>query len=269
MESWPALKPGGLLIYSTCTFNPAENEENVSWFMEQTGAESLAVELPDGSSVVAVRMGIAEGYGFHPGKVKGDGFFISAIRKPTVARYDRGGFEGTQGTNTERGFQPGHGPLLRKGKKQGSRSLSKAFEWSEPVALFERGRIVMHDERIVALAADSELFGYIADRLPVVKPGTVIGEVKNNVLIPSHDLAMSVKLREGAWPIHPLGGEEALAYLRLEAPAVAGMPGGRVLLTHRGVALGFANNLGTRVNNGYPREWRIRMERGNGITEIL
>jgi 16S rRNA C967 or C1407 C5-methylase (RsmB/RsmF family) len=85
MESWPALRPGGLLIYSTCTFNPAENEENVSWFMEQTGAESVPVELPDGSPVVAVRSGNAEGYGFHPGRVNGDGFFIAAIRKPTEA----------------------------------------------------------------------------------------------------------------------------------------------------------------------------------------
>ena len=269
MDSWPALKPGGLLIYSTCTFNPSENEENVSWFMEHAGAESLTVELPEGSPVVAVSCGNAEGYGFHPGRVKGDGFFIAAIRKPTAARYNQGGEEVASWTDANGGLQSGQGSLLRKGRKQGNKSASQAFERSEPVALFDRSRIVMHDERIIALAADSELFGYIAERLPVVKPGTTIGEMKNNVLIPAHDLAMSVKLREGAWPNHPLGGEEALAYLRLEAPAASGMPRGRVLLTYRGVALGFANNLGTRVNNGYPREWRIRMERGNGITEIL
>jgi 16S rRNA C967 or C1407 C5-methylase (RsmB/RsmF family)/NOL1/NOP2/fmu family ribosome biogenesis protein len=269
MDSWSSLRPGGLLIYSTCTFNPAENEENVSWFMEQAGAESLTVELPEGSPVVAVRIGNADGYGFHPGKVKGDGFFIAAIRKPPEARYNLDRKEGASWKNAERGLQSGHGPLLRKGKKQANRSSSQAFERSEPVALFDRGRIVMHDERIIALAADNELFGYIAERLPVVKPGTIIGEMKNNVLIPSHDLAMSVNLRDGAWPSHPFSGEEALAYLRLESPAVVGMPRGRVLVTHRGLALGFANNLGTRVNNGYPQAWRIRMERGNGITEIL
>ena len=267
MDSWPALKPGGLLIYSTCTFNPSENEENVSWFMEHAGAESLTVELPEGSPVVAVSCGNAEGYGFHPGRVKGDGFFIAAIRKPPESQHDQAVDATESGSRPLRGLQSGH--LVRKGRKQGNKSASQAFERSEPVALFDRSRIVMHDERIIALAADSELFGYIAERLPVVKPGTTIGEMKNNVLIPAHDLAMSVKLREGAWPNHPLGGEEALAWLRLEAPAASGMPRGRVLLTHRGVALGFANNLGIRVNNGYPREWRIRMERGNGITEIL
>ncbi len=269
MDSWPALRPGGVLIYSTCTFNPAENEDNVSWFMEQTGAESLTIELPEGSPVVPVRYGNASGYGFHPGRVKGDGFFIAAIRKPAEAGYNKSGKEGASGTDAEGSQKAGHGLLLRKGRKQGSKSASQAFERSEPVAMFDRSRIAMHDERIVALAADSELFGFLADRLPVVKPGTVIGEVKNNVLIPAHDLAMSVKLRDGVWPRHSLSGEEALAWLRLEAPAAAGMPRGRVLLTYRGVALGFANNLGTRVNNGYPREWRIRMERVNGVTEIL
>lgn len=269
MESWPALRPGGLLIYSTCTFNPAENEENVSWFIQQAGAESITVELPDGSPVVPVRMGSAEGYGFHPGRVKGEGFFIAAIRKSTEARPDEGGSEGASWTKAERGLLSGQAPVLRKGKKQATRSSLQAFERSEPVALFDRSRMVMHDERIIALAADNELFGYIAERLPVVKPGTTIGEMKNNILIPSHDLAMSVKLREGAWPCHSLSGEEALAYLRLEAPAAADMPRGRVLLTYRGVALGFANNLGTRVNNGYPQAWRIRMERGDTVTVIL
>lgn len=269
MESWPALRPGGLLIYSTCTFNPAENEENVTWFIQQTGAESLAVELPEGSPVVPVRTGGAMGYGFHPGRVKGEGFFIAAIRKPQEARHDQGGSDGATWTKAERGLLSGRGPVLRKGKKQATRSSLQAFERSEPVALFDRSRMVMHDERIIALAADNELFGYVAERLPVVKPGTIIGEMKNNVLIPSHDLAMSVKLREGAWPCHALSGEEALGYLRLEAPAAAGMPRGRVLLTYRGVALGFANSLGTRVNNGYPQAWRIRMERGDAATEIL
>jgi NOL1/NOP2/fmu family ribosome biogenesis protein len=97
----------------------------------------------------------------------------------------------------------------------------------------------------------------------------MIGEVKKDSLIPAHDLAMSVKLRKEAWSRHELSGEEALAYLRLEAPSPSGMPPGRVLLTYRGAALGFANNLGSRVNNGFPQAWRIRMERGKQVTEIF
>jgi 16S rRNA C967 or C1407 C5-methylase (RsmB/RsmF family)/NOL1/NOP2/fmu family ribosome biogenesis protein len=269
MEAWPALRPGGLLIYSTCTFNPAENEENISWLIEQLGAESLAVDLPEGSPVVPVRWGRAEGYGFHPGRVKGDGFFIAAIRKSPGTRSDHGGNDAELRMNADRGLNSCRGPVMRKGKGGSSGSSSMAFERTEPVALFDRERMVMHDERIIALAADRGLFSYLAERLPIIKAGTMIGEMKKDVLIPAHDLAMSVKLREEAWPRHQLGGEEALAYLRLEAPSATGMPHGRVLLTYKGAALGFANNLGSRVNNGFPRAWRIRMERGNPVTEIL
>lgn len=41
-----SLKPGGLLIYSTCTYNTKENEENVAWICEELGAEVLKVDVP-------------------------------------------------------------------------------------------------------------------------------------------------------------------------------------------------------------------------------
>ena len=102
MEAWPSLKPGGILIYSTCTFNPAENEENIAWLANIAGALSLPVTLPDaqslsatlpgvrshpgsipgGSNIVPIRFSGIEGYGFHPGRIRGEGFFIAALRKP-------------------------------------------------------------------------------------------------------------------------------------------------------------------------------------------
>lgn len=248
MEVWPALKPGGILIYSTCTFNPAENEENIAWISSETGAESLVLKLSHESPVIPVRYGATEGYGFHPGRVRGEGFFIAALRKP----------EGQA-----------HGPRGREGKKATLRPSQEGFAQSEPLATFARDRIIMQNGRIIALAAEAGLSGYIEERLPVIKSGTMIGELKKTDLVPAHDLAMSVKLREGAWPRHPLTREEALAFLRLEPLKGTAMPHGRVLLTYRGVPLGFANNLGSRVNNGYPQGWRIRMDTVKGISEIL
>jgi NOL1/NOP2/fmu family ribosome biogenesis protein len=127
----------------------------------------------------------------------------------------------------------------------------------------------MHEGRIIALAADAGLFGFIEARLPVIKAGTMIGELKKNELIPAHDLAMSARQRQEAWTRHSLSREEALAFLRLEALNGSAMPEGRVLLTYRDVPLGFVKNLGNRVNNSYPRLWRIRMERETVMTEIL
>lgn len=248
MEVWPSLKPGGILIYSTCTFNPAENEENVSWIRDNAGAESLSVTLPAGSPVTAVRYGAIEGYGFHPGRVRGEGFFIAALRKP----------EGKA-----------EGQRTRDGKRSGSRPSPEAFRISEPLADFDRDRVTMLNGRIIALAADTGICSYIEQRLPVIKTGTMIGEIKKNELVPAHDLAMSVKLKKGAWPEYSLTHTEALAFLRLEPLNASVMPRGRIILTHRGITLGFANNLGNRVNNGYPQGWRIRMEPGTEFKEIL
>ncbi|MBE0677187.1 MAG: RsmB/NOP family class I SAM-dependent RNA methyltransferase, partial [Bacteroidales bacterium] len=82
MEAWPSLRPGGILIYSTCTFNPSENEENISWIMETTGAEPLTADLSGTAGVTVISHGGLQGYGFHPGRVRGEGFFIAALRKP-------------------------------------------------------------------------------------------------------------------------------------------------------------------------------------------
>lgn len=248
MEAWPSLKPGGILIYSTCTFNPAENEENIAWVSSETGAEPLTLQLPADSPVVAVRYGGTEGYGFHPGRVRGEGFFIAALRKPD------GQVQGQRG---------------REGKKAIIKPSPEAYSRSEPLAAFGRERVIMQNGRIIALATEAGLSGFIEERLPVIKSGTMIGEIKNNDLVPAHDLAMSVRQREGAWHEHPLTRQEALSFLRLAPLKAASMPHGRVLLTYRGVPLGFANNLGNRVNNGYPQGWRIRMDPEEGGDEIL
>ena len=62
-DIWHVLKPGGLLIYSTCTFNRFEDEDNARWICETLGAELL------------------EERHFFPGRDRGEGFYCAAIRK--------------------------------------------------------------------------------------------------------------------------------------------------------------------------------------------
>jgi NOL1/NOP2/fmu family ribosome biogenesis protein len=130
-------------------------------------------------------------------------------------------------------------------------------------------RLIMLGNRIIALATDRNVFSYIDDRLTVIKSGTMIGETKNDSFIPAHDLAMSVKQKEGAWPVYDASYDEAVAFIRLEQFRIEGMARGRILIRYRGVPLGFVNNLGNRINNGYPQAWRMRMERQPDYREIL
>lgn len=62
-DVWPALAPGGFLIYSTCTFNRQEDEDNVAWLCETLGAECLEMRH------------------FYPGEDRGEGFFAALVRK--------------------------------------------------------------------------------------------------------------------------------------------------------------------------------------------
>lgn len=62
-DMWHALCPGGFMIYSTCTFNRFENEDNVAWICSELGAEALEMRH------------------FYPGEDRGEGFFAALLRK--------------------------------------------------------------------------------------------------------------------------------------------------------------------------------------------
>jgi len=246
MEAWPALRPGGILIYSTCTFNPAENEENIAWIKENTGSESLEVDIKGMDEITAVEYKGIKGYGFYPGRVRGNGFFTAALRKT--------GEEITQVRMPGR-----NSPLMP------SRVAGRVKE----LVAFDDERVIMVKDRIMALASGFSVFSHISDRLTVIKSGTMIGEMKNDLLVPAHDLAMSVRQKPGAWPEYDMTPDEATAFLRQGYLNPAAIPAGRVLMRYRGVPLGFGNNLGSRLNNGYPKAWRIRMDNPVNYSAIL
>lgn len=81
-----ALKPGGILIYSTCTFNRHEDEENVAWLVENKDLEPIETDFPEewgigrasGSPYPALR--------FMPHLTRGEGLFAAVLRKPGELR---------------------------------------------------------------------------------------------------------------------------------------------------------------------------------------
>ena len=81
MDIWPALKENGVLVYSTCTFNPGENEENIKWLTGKHEADTIPLDISKFNGITGIDYLGIYGYGFYPGRIKGEGFFISAIRK--------------------------------------------------------------------------------------------------------------------------------------------------------------------------------------------
>lgn len=82
-DIWPCLRAGGLLIYSTCTFNTRENEENVRWICEELGAEMVPVTIPpDWQITGSLLTGFhAPVYRFIPGITQSEGLFMAVLRK--------------------------------------------------------------------------------------------------------------------------------------------------------------------------------------------
>src|SRR5450759_4291162 len=81
MDIWPALKENGILIYSTCTFNPGENEENIKWLIGKHEAEIVRLNIAEFKGITEIDYQGIYGYGFYPDRIRGEGFFLSVIRK--------------------------------------------------------------------------------------------------------------------------------------------------------------------------------------------
>ncbi len=82
-DAWECLVPGGLLIYSTCTFNTLENEENIKWILENFDAEVLPVHTEAEWNIQGSILPdfIAPVYRFIPGLTRGEGLFMAVIGK--------------------------------------------------------------------------------------------------------------------------------------------------------------------------------------------
>ena len=240
IDSWPALKTGGLLVYSTCTFNPAENEQNVKWLCENTDSESVRIDISRFPGVLEIEYKNITGYAFHPGSIDGDGFFISVIRK--------------------KGSENHH--VRNSGKKTSSIS-SENVRTANRLVEDSSGYLYRYKDIVYRLSILPEEFKFLAGQLRIINGGTGIFRERNRDITPLHDLALSTLLKNGVFPETVIDYEQSLLYLCRENLGMRSENKGWMLVSFRGVNLGFIKNLGNRINNYYPAEWRIRMKVGN------
>lgn len=81
-DIWQCLKPGGILIYSTCTFNAMEDEENVEWIAKELGAKPIQIkDIAPGWNITGALKGDFPVYRFIPGVSRGEGLFMAVLQK--------------------------------------------------------------------------------------------------------------------------------------------------------------------------------------------
>ena len=233
-DVWPSLREGGWLIYSTCTFNSSENDDNVEWICSELGAEPVALlramSAPgQGEQCVSTRCGLQ----FAPGITRGEGQYVAVLRKTSSAK--------------PASFKPAK-PL----RKAPCNWLMDGFD-SFSVETSAGTLIKAYPQ---ALVQDIRQF---EERLKVLRSGVAVATVKGRDLIPQADLALSQAFLREAFPSVELGKEQALKYLRCEALHLPDAPKGFLTVTCEGLPLGFVKNLGNRANNLFPQAWRLRM----------
>jgi 16S rRNA C967 or C1407 C5-methylase (RsmB/RsmF family)/NOL1/NOP2/fmu family ribosome biogenesis protein len=246
-DVWPSLKTDGILIYSTCTFNPAENEHNVKWLTEKEDARSIRIDISGLNGITEIEHDGIMGYSMFPGKVRGEGFFLSVIRK----------------TGREE-------PVTRRSKKiSGLETVKKEVaaiaRWSD----FPVENLIRTGNEIAAIGVGPDEYQFLRENLRIIKSGTSICTVKNADYLPSHHLAVSSRFKAGSFPVADLDLLQSLEYLRRDKLSIENAPAGWFVIRYNGINLGFANNIGERINNYYPVEWRIRMKVPGNVTDSM
>jgi 16S rRNA C967 or C1407 C5-methylase (RsmB/RsmF family)/NOL1/NOP2/fmu family ribosome biogenesis protein len=237
-DVWPALKQNGILIYSTCTYNEFENEENLNWLKKEHEVEFIKLKINPEWGIETVDSNAMLGYRFYPHRVKGEGFFLSVLRKTK----DEGEFR-TKGRSTF--------------VSPSAKILSQLRDW---IHLPEEKTFINRNDQFQFFPKDKlQEIEFLARNLYLLSAGTMMANAKHEKLIPEHALALSIELRKENFNSAELELSDALRYLRRETLTFPSTKKGFSLMSHQNTPLGWANVLDNRINNLYPSDWRIRM----------
>ena len=241
-DIWPALAPGGLMVYSTCTFNRQEDEDMLTYLVEELGAEPVALpELPE--PITLSSLSSYPCYRMMPHRLRGEGLFMAVVRKPDAE------------------VGSARSKPTRSKSKPNPKLPQEILRWLSPELRADVTLQSLPDGTLTAIS--SALYPIVealqGAKIPILTSGIPLAEVKGRDFLPLPALALSVGLDEEAFPRAELTQEEAIRYLAREAVTLsADTPRGLVLVTYEDYPLGFAKHLGNRTNNLYPQAWRIR-----------
>lgn len=236
-DVWDTLKTDGILIYSTCTYNHEENEENVTWIEKELGSKFIHLDISEFPEITATK----KGYRFFPHKTKGEGFFIAALKKTAASNEHRA-------TNHKR--KPNNDVLPKE--------VENLKKWLQNP---EKWKIYQDDNIISAFDKEkSEKLELIKNHLKTFHYGITLAEQKGTDFIPHISLALSKQIDISNIQTAEVEHDTAIAYFKRDTLFLPDVPKGFILLKYNNTPIGWVKNVGNRCNNFYPNEWRIRMK---------
>ena len=227
-DVWPALKNGGYLIYSTCTFNPAENDENIRLLLEKEEAEWIPFAV---EGIAQLEYGLQAA----PGLTRSEGFYLAVLRKT--------------GNSKSPHLKSRKEKTLQSKPVQVAAGSMLSAEWQH---------LRQHNGLWSFANTETWLLLDRLEKIYIAQAGLPLGEEKGKDLLFSEFAPFSVDLDFKSKTELPL--EDAWRYLRKETQLQTHTEKGNGLFTFHGVPIGAYKNIGNRLNNNFPKEWRLRAE---------
>lgn len=262
-EADKMLRPGGILVYSTCTFAPEENESQIAHFLQQhpdyipedwrdilpndcglEGGRTLTLpshsangrdcqlEYPDAEKTLRL----------WPHRLQGEGHFAARLRKTGAPASTKQKKHKKKSSKKTENFETFYKDFLTL--DSGIGSVSAAFH--------EKGRLHAFGEELnLVPPAMKSLSG-----IKILRAGLQLGSEKKNRFHPSHALAMAL-LPQEAVQVHECDGESILAYLRGESLPCEANLRSWTLVTYQGFSIGWGKASQGTLKNHYPKGLRI------------
>ncbi len=225
-HAWSSLKPGGCLVYSTCTWETLENEDQLHPLIAE-GAFAVEIPVPNDRGIISS----GPGYRFYPHRTRGEGLFMALLRKP-------GDHE------------------LRS-----SRTASNTIQLPYFIADPDRFHVsLLNGIQHVVDGTWAKETDVITKVLRTLAPGIPVSEMKGSEYRPHPALALNRSIEMKGIPATDLGEDQAIAYLQGRSLPATGERGPS-LATFQGSRLGWLHGVGDRWNNRWPDQWRIRSQR--------
>lgn len=255
-QAYAMLKPGGTLVYSTCTFNPDENERNMAFFVKKYHLEPQRIpDFPGWERSRGEWSGddsekFSAGLRLWPHKARGEGHFVFLLKKTGSIRNakDRAKVPLGAKMSPERS-----GTICTSKEAERALEAFRAFE-QENMNTFLNGVFHIRDGSLFRLPpALREV-----PNLRWEKAGLYLGEFRNGRFEPSGSLAVAMKTENFKWVLNlPLTDHRVIRYLKGETLIHEGEKG-YVAVCVDGFPLGWGKQDAGTLKNLYPKSWRMQ-----------
>jgi NOL1/NOP2/fmu family ribosome biogenesis protein len=205
---------------------------------ENNEVESIRIPIHENWGIEEIGLNDLFGYRFLPHRVKGEGFFLTLIRKKDGS----------------------HSYPIPKKLKSKLEKMPKQFDEIRNWLTTENSVYHTKSEFLIAFPEEKiQILNALIEKLRVISFGLPVAQFKKNDLLPEHTFALSIDRNPDIFETIELDLREALLFQKKDEIRIDSATKGWLLVQYHGVPLGFVKNLGNRVNNYFPKEWRIRM----------